>query len=64
MAPEDERYCLECDIVRLRQTQEQTLDVLRTLFEVIEAYSAAWYRQEHQELAGAALAVKSRRSLS
>jgi hypothetical protein len=64
MAPEDARNCLECDIVRLRQTQEQTLDVLRTLFELLEAYAPSWYRREHQELAGAALAVKSRRSFS
>ena len=64
MAPEAARYCLECDIVRLRQTQEQTLDALTTLFELLEAYAPSWYRQEHHKLADAALAVKSQRSFS
>ena len=64
MTPEDARYCMECDIVRLRQTQEQTLDVLRTLFELLEQYAPSWYKREHHQLADAALAVKSQRSLS
>ena len=64
MAPENTRYCIECDIVRLRQTQEQTLDVLQTLFELLEEYAPSWYKREHHELADAALGVKSQRSLS
>ena len=63
-ALEDARYCLECDIDRLRQTQKQILDALTTLVELLEAYAPSWYNQEHHELADAALAVKDRRKVS
>ena len=64
MALEDARYCLECDIVKLRQIQKQTLDALTTLVELLEAYAPSWYRLEHHELADAALAIKDQRRVS
>ena len=49
------RYCLECDIVRLRHEQKQLRDALKILFELLEEYAPPWYSEEHHKTSVAAI---------
>jgi hypothetical protein len=58
-AGEEAVYCLECDIVRLRQEHKQLRETLNVLFELLEEYAPSWYREEYREVAVAAVSGTS-----
>ena len=63
MAPATEYESLECESDRVGQEQEQTLDALRTLFDLLEEYAPAWYTEEHHRKALSALEASAERRL-